>query len=253
MALYLIGAGLHDEKDITIRGMELLKNSHEIFLEGYTSLSSINLKNLEVACGRRIRIAERELLEQDSKMIIELAKKQNISILVIGDPLSATTHIELLKEAEALGVKTEVIGNASVLTAVGITGLQLYKFGKTASIPFPDDRYTIETPYEVLRENLSIKAHTLMLLDLNPKENRFLTANEAIMEMLKIENKRREGIFTEKTKILVCARLGSPNFLIRSGEAGRLMKEEFGNPPHCIIVPAELHFVEEECLRRWEK
>ena len=38
MVLYVIGLGLGDEKDITVRGLELVKSSDKIFLEAYTSI-----------------------------------------------------------------------------------------------------------------------------------------------------------------------------------------------------------------------
>ena len=34
--LYIIGIGLSDEKDITVKGLEAVKKSDEIFLETYT-------------------------------------------------------------------------------------------------------------------------------------------------------------------------------------------------------------------------
>jgi len=252
MALYLIGAGLYSEKDITIRGLELLKRSDEILLEGYTSVSSIDLKKLEQMCGRKVRLVDRDLMEQGSSEILKNARNKNVSILIVGDPLSATTHFSLIEEAELNGIKTEIVHNASVITAVGITGLQLYKFGKITSIPFPSEKYEIETPYEVLAENLSIRAHTLMLLDLNPQQKKFLTANQAIEYMLNLEEKKGKGIFRRETKIVVCARLGSPDFTVRYGRADSLISEDFGSPPHCIIVPSQLHFTEEENLKKWE-
>ena len=37
MTLYLIGVGLGDEKDITVRGLEYVKSCEEVYLENYTS------------------------------------------------------------------------------------------------------------------------------------------------------------------------------------------------------------------------
>ena len=36
--LYLIGLGLGDAKDITVKGLEVIKNAHKVFLEAYTSI-----------------------------------------------------------------------------------------------------------------------------------------------------------------------------------------------------------------------
>ena len=143
--------------------------------------------------------------------------------------------------------------NASILTAIGETGLQLYKFGKTTSIPFPEENFQPETAYDVIKENQKNNLHTLVLLDLRPNEKRFMTANDAINILLKIENKRKENIFTENTKIIVCARLGSDDSTIKYGTVKKLKNIDFGNPVHCLVVPAKkLHFAEEEFISEYE-
>jgi diphthamide biosynthesis methyltransferase len=30
------------------------------------------------------------------------------------------------------------------------------------------------------------------------------------------------------------------------------VKEDFGPPPHCLIIPGRLHFIEEEALAQWQ-
>jgi diphthine synthase len=44
--LYLIGLGLGDEKDITIKGLEAVKNADLVFLESYTSVLGISRESL---------------------------------------------------------------------------------------------------------------------------------------------------------------------------------------------------------------
>lgn len=41
--LYIIGLGLGDEKDITLRGLEAVKKSQKVYMEAYTSLLSFGL------------------------------------------------------------------------------------------------------------------------------------------------------------------------------------------------------------------
>lgn len=36
--LYLVGLGLGDAKDITVKGLEIVKNADYVFLEAYTSI-----------------------------------------------------------------------------------------------------------------------------------------------------------------------------------------------------------------------
>jgi diphthine synthase len=129
--------------------------------------------------------------------------------------------------------------------------LELYKFGKTTSIPFPAKNFNPETAYDVIKENQKIGLHTLILLDLNPSMERFLTINDAIKILLGIEDKRQESIFTKNTDIVGCARIGG-DFKIKYGKAGILMEEDFGKPLHCMIIPGKLHFIEEEALGLWK-
>ena len=130
------------------------------------------------------------------------------------------------------------------------TGLQMYKFGRTASIPFPDKSYEPETAYDILKENKRIDAHTLLLLDIKTDEEKYMTVSEAISILLKIELKRNEKVFTSNTLCVACASLGSDKQKIKAGNAKDLMKEKFVGM-QCLIIPAKLHFVEEEFLKQF--
>ena len=44
--LYLIGLGLGDVKDITVKGLEIVKRAHKIYLEAYTSILVENKEKL---------------------------------------------------------------------------------------------------------------------------------------------------------------------------------------------------------------
>ncbi|MBN2421249.1 diphthine synthase [Candidatus Woesearchaeota archaeon] len=250
--LYVIGIGLNDEKDITVKGLEAVKKSDEIFLEVYTSKLQIPFETLENFYGKKIIKATRTMVEQDSDRILEKAKDGNVSFLVIGDALSATTHTDLILRAKEKKIQVQVINNASVLNAVGITGLQLYKFGKTTSIPFEEGNFFPETPYDVLKDNLSMGYHTLLLLDLRPFEDKYMKVSDAIRHLLKIELKRNEKIFTENREVIGIARLGSEKSVIAYGKAKDLLKVNFGEAPHCLIVPGKIHFVEEEFLKMYK-
>lgn len=41
--LYIIGLGLGDEKDITLRGLEAVRRCDKVYIEAYTSLLSFGL------------------------------------------------------------------------------------------------------------------------------------------------------------------------------------------------------------------
>jgi diphthamide biosynthesis methyltransferase len=99
-----------------------------------------------------------------------------------------------------------------------------------------------------LKENQERDAHTLLLLDLRPSENRFMSVGDAIRFLLRTEMKRNEKVFSERTFVVGCARIGAGDQKIAAGSAGRIMKLDFGEPVHCLVVPGKLHFVEEEFL-----
>ena len=247
MTLYLIGIGLSNEKDITIRGLEIVKKCDKVYLENYTSLLQCSEEDLEKFYGKEITLADRETTEQGDEKIIAEAKEQEIAFLVVGDPFSATTHVQLFKLAKEKNVKVEIIHNASVLTAVGEVGLELYKYGKTTSIPFLEDHPNLETPYNIIKKNKEL--HTLCLLDLKPQENKFMTIKEALEILEKIEERKQAGIISENTLVVGCARLGSENSIIKAGKIKDIKQFDFGQPPFCLIIPGKLHFVEEEVLK----
>ena len=136
MTLHLIGIGLADEKDISVKGFEAIKSCSKVYLENYTSLLQCTKERLEKFYGRKIALANRHQAENNMQQILDEAKIQNIALLVIGDIFSATTHINYLLECKKQNIPIKIIHNASILTAVGEIGLELYKYGKVTSMPF---------------------------------------------------------------------------------------------------------------------
>lgn len=253
MALYIIGIGLSTEKDVSVKGLEIIRKCDKIYLENYTSLLQCSIQDLEKLYGKKITLADRTLTEQKEEQIVEEAKKKEVAFLVVGDPFSATTHIELFKSAREKNVPVKVVHNASILTAAGITGLQLYKFGRTASIPFMEEHPDLETPYNVLKENQKQGLHTLFLLDLKPEQNKFMAVNEALEILEKIEERKKENLIKKDTLVVGCARLGSDGYVIKAGPLEKIKKSDFGKPPHSVIIPGKIHFMEEEVLKFYTK
>ncbi|RLE39435.1 diphthine synthase [Candidatus Woesearchaeota archaeon] len=247
MTFHIIGLGLNDERDITLRGLDIIKKCKQIYLESYTSKLNCSKQTLEKLYKKRIRLADRILVEQNPEVMLQRAKKEDIALLIVGDPLSATTHIDLILRARELKVEVNVVFNASILTAVGITGLQLYKFGKTTSIVFPQQSYFPESAYDTIKMNLKNKLHTLCLLDIHAEKKRYMTIGEAIDILLRIENKRKENVFTRNTLVVGCSCLGANNQVI-AGKASEILKKRFKQGMQCLIVPGELHFMEKEFL-----
>ncbi len=69
MALYMIGIGLNDEKDISVKGLEMVKKSTKVFLERYTSILQVPVSKLEEFYGCEIILADREMVEKNSDEI----------------------------------------------------------------------------------------------------------------------------------------------------------------------------------------
>jgi len=180
------------------------------------------------------------------------ALTHNVAFLVVGDIFGATTHTDLMLRAKEKKVECEYIHNVSILNAVGIVGLELYKYGKVTSVPFSTESFIPETPYDVIKLNRKEGLHALVLLDLRPDEKRYMTINQAIQYLLHIEQNRKENIFTEDTICIGCARIGCKDFKIKVGKAKDLLEEDFGKPLHCLIIPGTMHFMEEDALKQWE-
>jgi len=238
MTLYMIGIGLNDEKDISVKGLEAVKKCSKVFLESYTSVLGVPVSRLEEFYGKKIILANRDMVEKNSDEILS----GDAAFLVIGDVFSATTHVDLMLRAREKNIEVKIIHGASVVSAVGVTGLEVYKFGKVTSIPF--ENKDVKTPIEVLKGNQGLSLHTLFLLDLRPDENRFLTIKEAVEYLIK--NGVDDSLFA-----VGCARLGAENPVIKYKELKELKKEDFGRPPYCLIIPGKLHFIEEEALKQF--
>ncbi len=245
--LVFIGLGLYDERDITLKGLEEARSCDELYAEFFTSnLMGTSPEHLSEMYGKEVRVLEREEVEGSDK-VVEAARRAKVGFLVAGDPMSATTHVELRLRAHRAGVRTRVVSGVSALTAAaGSLGLQAYKFGRTASIPFREEGFEPLSPYETLAGNLEGGLHTLVLLDIRGR--RYMTAREGLEYLLECESRLSRGVLTMDSVAAVVGRLGSAEPVVRADRVGVLMKEDLGPPLHAIIVPAKLHFMEGECM-----
>lgn len=265
MALYLIGLGLCGVKDITVRGLELVKQSDFIFMEYYTSILGVDMQELQKFYEKEIILADREMIENDfDEKILEKAKSAKVALLVVGDPFSATTHIDLYTRAIKQGVKIEVLNNASIMNSCGISGLSLYRFGETVTVPYFTSTWKPTSFFEKIIKNMQCDYHTLVLLDIKVKEiseenlcrgkkiyekPRFMSVNIALEQMLEAEEILKTGKINEETLVVGIVRVGSPTQKIVSGRIKDLIKVEFGAPLHSLIVCAPtLHSMEKEMI-----
>jgi len=275
MVLYLIGLGLCNEKDITVKGLEYIKQSDYIYMEYYTSILGIDSTKLEEYYGKKIILADREMIEIGfDKEILEKAKSSKVSLLVVGDPFSATTHIDLYLRCIHEGVKVEVVNNASILNSIGITGLSLYRFGETVSIPFFTEKWRPYSFYDKICRNYKNDLHTLILLDIKVKEiseenlakgkkiyekPRFMTVSQALEELLEASEKseivlENKGLINEDNLCYGVARIGSENQIIKAGKIKDIIKYDFGKPLHSVVLCAKtLSSIEKEVVEFYSK
>jgi diphthine synthase len=245
-----VGLGLHDEFGISLRGLEEVRNADAVFIELYTSLlPKFSRKRFEEISGKKLNVvSRRELEEENGRVILEAANKGKVVLLVPGDPLVATTHVVLRLEAEKSGMKTRIVHGASIISAVvGLSGLHSYKFGKSVTIPFPEETKPI-TPYKVIGQNRLLGIHTLCLLDIKAEEKRFLSIREALDALLKTEREQKKGIITLDTFVVGIARAGGDAPTVKASTISELLNYSFGEPPYSLIFLGKLHFMEAEAL-----
>jgi|GEM_PF-26414 len=239
--LTFISIGLADEKDLSIKAIEEARSCDKLYAELYTMKMETTIAGLEETIRKPVTPLLRNDLEENAQTILNQAKRQKIGVLIGGDALSATTHISLIIEARRQGTETRIIHGSSIFTAVAETGLSLYKFGKTVTMPLPEKGPT-DAVLKTINENLEHDLHTLILLDLDVETNRYMTVNDTLSALIK------SGL-DPSTLAIGIARLGSTTQTIEADTASEINKLDFGEPPHTIIVPAGLHFIEEEALR----
>lgn len=250
--LYLIGLGLSYKSDITVRGLEAVKNCTRVYLEHYTSiLMAASKEELEEFYGKEVILADRELVESGSADILRDADKENVAFLVVGDPFGATTHTDLVLRAKKDKIPVEVIHNASVMNAVGSCGLQLYNFGQTISMVFFTDSWRPDSWYDKVMENRKIGLHTLVLLDIKVKEQslenmargrliyeppRYMSIAQCCQQLLEIEELRVEKAYTADTPVVGISRLGSPTQSFKAGTIKELAEYDAGEPLHSLVI-----------------
>ena len=173
--LYVIGLGLSDVEDVSVKGLKAIQSSDAVYLEHYTSIlggGASYKEELERFYGKPIELADRTMVEQRADEIIERARTQHVCFLVVGDPFGATTHTDLVLRATEKRIAVKVIHNASIMNAVGCCGLQLYNYGETISVCFwsSEENWRPRSYFAKLGANRTRGLHTLCLLDIKVKE-----------------------------------------------------------------------------------
>ncbi|KJY00250.1 diphthine synthase like protein [Zymoseptoria brevis] len=265
--LYIIGLGLADERDISTKGLEIVRKADRVYLEAYTAVLLVEKRQLESYYGRSIIIADREMVESSSDEILANADAVDVAFLVVGDPFSATTHTDFVLRCRQHEppIPTRTLPNASILTAVGATGLSLYNFGQTVSMVFFTDDWRPDSFYNRIRENADLGFHTLVLLDIKVKEPdlkamargkiiyeppRFMTVAQCASQMIEVEEARAENACNKEKLAIGVARLGSEGEQIVAGTLEELTQADLGKPLHSLVLCGKtMHEMEWEFAR----
>jgi len=235
--LYIIGLGLN-VRSISKEGLDAISRCKRIYLENYTVDFPYTPHQLEEIAGKKVLPADRDKVE--SLEIVDEAKKLNVALLVYGSPLTATTHISLIQEAKEQKVKCQILYNASIFDAVGETGLQLYKFGKVASMPAWKKSFHPDSFMKIVQQNLSQEAHSLILVDIG------LNFQDALYQLE--ESSKKYGVPLKK--LVVCQALGTERNKVHYKTFEELKEFSGVRKPYCIIIPSKLHFFEKEFLEK---
>jgi len=220
----MIGLGL-DNQEITQKGLEALKQVENAYAEFYTNTANINLEDLPAD----IEILGREDVEQEDK-ILESAKENDTAFLVSGDPLTATTHYDIKHRAEEKDLDVKVIHAPSIFTSIAETGLNVYKFGRTVTLPKEGNPDSIK---KYVKKNDSIGLHSLILLDID------YDGSEAAEKLINL------GLEDNREAILV-ERANHDSMNIAASTLQEISNSNLGETPHSIILTGKKSFKEKE-------
>ena len=257
--LWLIGLGPGNPDLLTVGAVDAIKKCKHVFIEGYTAhLQNQDFNRIQKSFGK-CEILMRSAIEKPDKLL-KLSSKEAVALVVIGDVLQATTHIDLILRCEKLNIPTHIIPGISITTLIGEVGLQAYRFGRQTTIPYSYKSYLPTSPLEVIIMNKKHNLHTLVLLDLDPtgmgeetpqpmSPTVAIDTLNSMSEKLVIEGEAMiEDLITWKA--ILCSNLGTNHQQINYSTLEKLSKLEIKGM-HCLIIPDTPHEIELLALERW--
>jgi diphthine synthase len=277
--LLLVGMGPGRISSMTIEAKNAAKSADFRRYEAYTALwPADELAKLEEDIGD-IEMVMRPEVESPTELL-DLAKTHLVALLIVGDPLQATTHVDIQLQALEAGINCIVFHGISITTLVtGAVGLSNYRFGRQTTITYPYGGWVATSPLEVIAANIFQNQHTLALLDLDPtgagtgkqipmQPSDAYTSLDLMKEKLSsnisgmpedntIDSMKKLAFeeFADKDlnsiKVVLCADMGTKDEKITYTTVGNL-KNIDGGRLNCLIFPAITSEVEEKALLRWQ-
>ena len=279
--LLLVGMGMGSLSGMTVEAQAAAKAADHRRYEAYTALwPEDELARLEELVGPIQRVMRPEV--EEPKELFALAERSLVALMIVGDPLQATTHVDLQLRALDAGIDCRVIHGISITTVVtGAVGLSNYKFGRQTTLTYPYGDWIATSPMEVLASNWEQNLHTLALLDLDPTglgtgDQRPMKPEDAVQSMRLMWDKLQETadeplsedyvrlafrqmatkLYLQQNfddiPVVLCADMGTPEQSIVTTTLGAL-GEEKGGRLNCLVFPAGTGEVEEKAVLRWKR
>ena len=278
--LILIGMGPGGIGSMTADAVAAATAADLRYYEAYTALwPATELAELEKVIGRIEKVMRPKIEHPDE--ILNLAAEQLVAILIVGDPLQATTHIDLQLQAEERNITCEILHGISITNLVtGAVGLSNYKFGRQTTLTYAYSGWIATSPLEVIAINRLLGHHTLALLDLDPTgsgegQQKPMSPRDAAEVIHLMLNKVKEevghteengqlvelkqhalaeitSLDTELLPVVLCSDMGTKDQMIINTTLGELASLP-GGRMNCLVFPAITSDVEEKALLRWVK
>ncbi len=261
--LWLIGIGPGDLDHMTERARGVARGCSKRYLEGYTAvLPPKEEGRLESVVGPWEKLMRDEV--EGAEELLASAREESVALLVVGDPMQATTHIDLEDRCVEQGIGFHVIpGLSATALAVSLSGMQSYRFGRQVTLPFTTSDYLPTSPLKMLCNNFENGLHSLVLLDLDPtgmglEKPRPMSPAEAVGLLEKMaaqvvnEEEGGRGLLENPVKQwngILLSDLGTEEERVLSGPLGDLSGQK-GGMVHAFILPAEFSGMEEDAFER---
>ena len=261
--LWLIGIGPGDLDHMTERARGVARGCSKRYLEGYTAvLPPKEEGRLESVVGPWEKLMRDEV--EGAEELLASAREESVALLVVGDPMQATTHIDLEDRCVEQGIGFHVIpGLSATALAVSLSGMQSYRFGRQVTLPFATSDYLPTSPLKMLCNNFENGLHSLVLLDLDPtgmglEKPRPMSPAEAVGLLEKMaaqvvdEEEGGRGLLEIPVKQwngILLSDLGTEEERVLSGPLGDLSGQK-GGMVHAFILPAEFSGMEEDAFER---
>ena len=261
--LWLIGIGPGDLDHMTERARGVARGCSKRYLEGYTAvLPPKEEGRLESVVGPWEKLMRDEV--EGAEELLASAREESVALLVVGDPMQATTHIDLEDRCVEQGIGFHVIpGLSATALAVSLSGMQSYRFGRQVTLPFTTSDYLPTSPLKMLCNNFENGLHSLVLLDLDPtgmglEKPRPMSPAEAVGLLEKMaaqvvdEEEGGRGLLENPVKQwngILLSDLGTEEERVLSGPLGDLSGQK-GGMVHAFILPAEFSGMEEDACER---